>query len=1068
MMKHRLIKRIMAVLTASTLILPAIPAQTAVAEESPDILVTLVDGEASPSGDRTVTAIDPEGREVVPDLIPAYGDRALSLPSSYDLRDEDIITPVKDQGSTGSCWAHAAIASSESSMIRKGLADASLDLSEAHLVWFGNCSYSTDTNDPLYLDGENEGTAGYKTGGNYRIATATLAAGVGVQLEENEPAVTQKASLPESHRYVSYGRLREALTFAAADRDAIKLTLMETGAMSLSYQDSTDYYNSKTYAHYCPEAVDTDHAVTLIGWDDSFSRTNFKTAPSSDGAWLCKNSWGNDWGDGGYFWISYEDQSLAYITSYEIQAPDRYASVYQYDRAFARYFTNQSTDFYMCGANVFTAEKDENVAAVSFLTAAADTDVTVCVFNNVRTTPNTGRLVSQQTVHCAYAGYHTVDLLEPAQVQKGTKFAVAVVFRTLGAAGAVYIDSHLTGEGDSYLGHYYSKGNYFAWSDIYSGGYEAPGNVCIKAFTRDGLALSSEIFPDDAFRTYLAENFDTDGDHLLSKDEIAAIQTVDVTGTAVASITGIEHLTSMTTLRCRDTALLQADLAPGQSLKALESEGCGRTFATCWDVASLDVDVSKIHDIKGGVIQDGHIVPLGPTVVYTYDTGAVIGKSPAYLTVTLLSETEEVVHADMDYQDADGTHHNVICSDCGYTVEEAHVWVDWIPTIGSDHMHYCTLCYHEETEPHVYGEWVSAGADGHTHTCDICGGTEAKDHVFGDWKDAGDGTHSRACTDCGETETADHRYTYESNTDGTHTAVCMDCGAKETLPHSFSDWKDNKDGTHSRTCADCGEVETVEHRLGEYAAGFTGIHFQMCSDCGAIVTGPHRFGDYVVNKDGTHTHTCLDCGTAVTEAHTFGDYTVNADGTHTHQCTICGFAETSDHDYGAYTALADGTHIRTCMECGDTEVEDHIYGAWVDLENGKHIHFCDLCHSTETKRHSYGGYTPNADGTHSHTCLDCGAVQTEEHTFGSWMDDGIGTRTRTCKDCGFVETDVYRIMGDVDCNGSVEVTDIIRLLRWLHGNKVTLTDPIAADMDQNGRIDIFDLGLLRRALLGKK
>ncbi|MBQ1398521.1 MAG: hypothetical protein IIZ36_04750, partial [Ruminococcus sp.] len=135
--------------------------------------------------------------------MPAYGDRALSLPSSYDLRDEGIITSVKDQGGTGSCWAHAAIASSESSMIRKGLADQSIDLSEAHLVWFGNCSYSSDPSDPLYLDGENEGTDGYSTGGNYRIATATLAAGVGVQLEENEPAVTQKASLPESHRYVS-------------------------------------------------------------------------------------------------------------------------------------------------------------------------------------------------------------------------------------------------------------------------------------------------------------------------------------------------------------------------------------------------------------------------------------------------------------------------------------------------------------------------------------------------------------------------------------------------------------------------------------------------------------------------------------------------------------------------------------------------------------------------------------------------------------------------------------------------------------------------------------------------
>lgn len=146
--------------------------------------------------------------------------KAASLPSSYDLRDYNLETSIKDQGVTGACWAFAAIKASESNSVINNISTIdNVDFSENHLAWY---SYNgiADSSNSMYGDnitnisssgnirpfypprGSNVSTFAYDVGGNVLTAITTLAQWSGIDSEYNAPftanSLTEESTMAES------------------------------------------------------------------------------------------------------------------------------------------------------------------------------------------------------------------------------------------------------------------------------------------------------------------------------------------------------------------------------------------------------------------------------------------------------------------------------------------------------------------------------------------------------------------------------------------------------------------------------------------------------------------------------------------------------------------------------------------------------------------------------------------------------------------------------------------------------------------------------------------------------
>jgi len=437
-----------------------------------------------------------------------------TLPSAYDSRDYGYITPVRNQNPYGTCWSFGTIAPIEAYMIKHGIvnkatgqpATTAIDLSEYHLAWF---TY-TNAYDKLGLlagDYTSATSANYlNTGGTGYMACYTVMRWEGPGSESTSALAYSNASANGLNSAYAYNydvaHVTDSIWIPVANRDAVKRAIMEYGAATIVYYHSDSYLNSRT-AGFCYKANGTvygNHAVTVVGWNDNYSRSNFNSSygPSGNGAWIIKNSWGSSWGDRGYFYLSYEDTASLNETCffYKVAPADNYSNCYQYDGT-SNAFSYVSLGNNCQVANIYTAAASENLTAVAINLFDEATSYTVSIYKNPGSTPTSGTLMSSQTGYIDFAGYYTIPLKTPVPLSSGDKFAVVFTLNTpyYSDGGYVHIpyDASYTISWAKFVHANHGNTSYYKnangnWTDVPNN-----GDFRIKAYTGGTSAPSYTV-----------------------------------------------------------------------------------------------------------------------------------------------------------------------------------------------------------------------------------------------------------------------------------------------------------------------------------------------------------------------------------------------------------------------------------------------------------------------------------------------------------------------------------------------------------------------------------------------
>lgn len=273
--------------------------------------------------------------------VPEAG-RLSPLPVRYDAREKGIVTSVKNQMPYGACWAFAMASIMETSLLKQGA--GAFDLSEEHLCYFfsnrvGDVLGNTDRDYNYHHMYNWTGVKDYHESGNDRLVAEFLSTWSGMASEEEFPLLTNSSHtefIYQNHdpsgAYRADAYLEDSV-FSDYSVERMKRLLMEYDSVSIMYNAIDTYYNPDTAAYCYTGSQAVNHVVTVVGWDDNYSKENFNEISnvSSDGAWIVKNSWGDYWGAEGYFYLSYEDESISDLVCATAVPYSEYSNNYFYD-----------------------------------------------------------------------------------------------------------------------------------------------------------------------------------------------------------------------------------------------------------------------------------------------------------------------------------------------------------------------------------------------------------------------------------------------------------------------------------------------------------------------------------------------------------------------------------------------------------------------------------------------------------------------------------------------------------------------------------------------------------------
>ena len=186
-----------------------------------------------------------------------------------------------------------------------------------------------------------------------------------------------------------------------------------------------------------------NHSVTIVGYDDDFPKEAFYDPNGTiggNGAFIVKDSRGTEWGDGGYFYISYYDQSLSEAVSYNfnVKTPqDRLeeklvgAEPQIYDFRPTCFYNELNSIEKASMANVFEASADTHLRTVGYTSVTNNEEIEYQIYllDKDAGNPTDGELAATVRTTAAFSGYHTTNLEQPVFLKKGQRYSVVVTAR---------------------------------------------------------------------------------------------------------------------------------------------------------------------------------------------------------------------------------------------------------------------------------------------------------------------------------------------------------------------------------------------------------------------------------------------------------------------------------------------------------------------------------------------------------------------------------------------------------------------------------------------------------------
>ena len=400
----------------------------------------------------------------------------------YDLRELNAVSKIKNQFRDGGCRSFAALGALESHIKLK--TGVELDLSENNFenrqgFYFGTNNVRQGRNrnsdlpylvnygpileeDDPYIPMKGEGGEGnYLTQEQVNNVAKNPVLKDGVKqimgFEFLKTVDTAKVSSAEDDELL---QIKEAI--AKNGGVVADMYMAHDGNKTFPYTD-VKYYNPETKAYYFDgkdsdrtskyRPVETDgikyganHAITIVGWDDDFSKDNFITKPEIDGAWIVRDAQSEAFGDKGYFYVSFQSVSMGenpYVFTEVTEPP---YGIYQHDElAFTGYREgiNFATDEKDVLFNRYKAVSDSKIDKVGFYTTKKNAEYEVYFIPDFAELKEKSEEIGGDEAEAFYtmiqdykvlsgtaetAGYHTLDIPAEvdAKIKKGTDFAVGI------------------------------------------------------------------------------------------------------------------------------------------------------------------------------------------------------------------------------------------------------------------------------------------------------------------------------------------------------------------------------------------------------------------------------------------------------------------------------------------------------------------------------------------------------------------------------------------------------------------------------------------------------------------